>query len=473
MRTRSRIDYTDSVNKVNMVSQRYYPDPNTKYGGEILSSETFSNSIVVGNSTIKDEVNRRSLRDRHQRRSQLIRAARRLYTGEELVTALKGVRNSDLQVHTCEHTIQKITSKETNLVGTSPYFGGVAITSANFQGLSLLCKFLGGVGSSAINRWNSTTKSYTSSDFRTHDWFSLLDRWHEACNSFVPSSSLIGESMIENAIFIDAFKILLNPTRGVKLLVDLARKGLFTPKTPIGKLRSTLRTSADTFLGYNFGIKPAIDEVINIFTAHSRVQSRLNFLRQNAGQYVPVRVRHTLPSDIFNQGDPTGTSEVRILCESKETTGVISCQAQVRNDLSFSEDWKAYVQHFGLHKVIGLGWELVPFSFVIDWISNVGDYINRYTTPALGSPFYNIRGVTHSVKQEVVEVCKISKDTRVSNWVGQNLNLSKALEVGRMTSSTYKRYPRLPTTSGFVDFSNLGTFHSSASGALLIQKIIK
>jgi hypothetical protein len=279
--------------------------------------------------------------------------------------------------------------------------------------------------------------------------------------------------MVENAIFVDAFKTLLNPTRGVKLLVDLVRKGLITPKTTIGKLRSTARTSADTFLGYNFGIKPAIDELANIFTAHSRVQSRLNFLRQNAGQYVPVRVRHTLPSDVFNQGDPTGSSGVRILCESKEVTGVISCQAQVRNDLSFSEDWKAYVQHFGLHKIIGLGWELVPFSFVIDWISNVGDYINRYTTPALGSPFYNIRGVTHSTKTLLVETCKISKDYVVSDWVGKNLSLSAALEVGRSHTSNYQRYPRLPTTSGFVDFSNLGTFHYSASGALLIQKLIK
>jgi hypothetical protein len=279
--------------------------------------------------------------------------------------------------------------------------------------------------------------------------------------------------MVENAIFFDAFRTVINPTSGVKFLVDLARKSLIHPKTPIGKIRSTLKNSSNTFLGYNFGVKPAIDEVANIFSAHQKVQNRLNFLRQNAGSYVPVRVRHTLPSGVSNNSDPSGSSGVGIYCERKEVTGVISCQAQVRDDLSFSEDWKAYVQYFGLHKVLGLAWELVPFSFVVDWVTNAGSYINKYTTPALGSPFYNIRGVSHSTKESLVETLKISPTFFMSDWDGRTLAMSTPPEVASCETTTYHRYPRLPTTSGFVDFSNLGTFHFLASGALLIQKIIK
>jgi len=278
--------------------------------------------------------------------------------------------------------------------------------------------------------------------------------------------------MVENAIFIDAFKTLLNPTRGVKIILDMVRNSLIKPDTTIGKLRKLTRNSADTYLGYNFGVKPAIDEVVNIFTAHRRVQSRLNFLRQNAGSYIPVRVRHTLPSGISNDTDPSGNSGVGIYCDAKSVTGVISCQAQVRNDLSFSEDWKAYVQHFGLNKFFGLAWELVPFSFVIDWVTNAQEYVNKLT-PSLGSPFYNIRGVSHSVKEELDESLRISPTFYHSDWDGKQLNLASPLTVASCKTTTYKRYPRLPTTSGVVDFSTLGTFHFLASGSLLIQKLIK
>lgn len=312
------------------------------------------------------------------------------------------------------------------------------------------------VGSSAHNG--------NSAGFHTPDWFALLDRWHEACNSLMPSASLVGESMVEHAIFIDAFKALINPSRAVKAFLEFAlkfrHKKLFKSKMGV-----VTRTLADSYLGYNFGIRPAIEEIKNIFEAHQRVKKHLLFLRENRGGYVPVRVGSIIPSEFTNTYP--GTNSILKHLTAKETIARISALAKVRTDLDFAEDWKAYVQYFGLHKFIGLAWELIPFSFVLDWVTNAGDYISRYTTPHFASPYYNMRNLCHSLKQRTRWKYVVPAGYNFTEGRG---TVSSDTEVLSGETVSYSRSRGLPSTAGKVDFSLLGTFHGITGSALLFQK---
>jgi hypothetical protein len=373
-------------------------------------------------------------------------------------------------VHRCNHTVKRL-SFEDILHKARRQISGDRYTIYNYvhrNGDFLLRPNV--LGSDGVNsgRWNA--KNYQSDPYRTPDWFALLDQFNEATNSLIPSSTLLGESIYEHGIFIDAFKFMLNPSSALKSFLKVAKK-VYKPGQTLGNVRRIIKQASGTYLGYQFGVRPAVQEVRRALSAHEIVQGRLQWLQQNAGGYVPIRVRSKIDSPFSNEDLPgPGTSSTKVLCDEKSVTATISAWCKVREDLNYAGQWSAYTQYFGLQKVAGLAWELVPMSFVLDWFTNAQDYINRYLSPPVVNPFYNMRGLCHSLKQL----------TKESLWLGPNYlyqedsatltTPSTATRVCSLTTSSYVRTPTLPSSSGTVDFSNLGLFHYATLGVMLLQK---
>jgi hypothetical protein len=147
-------------------------------------------------------------------------------------------------------------------------------------------------------------------------------------------------------------------------------------------------------------------------------------------------------------------------------------QGRVRTDINDVSKWRAYAEYFGLNKVVGTAWELIPFSFVVDWFTNAQERINDLTRVRLGeSPFYNLVGVGSSIHDIVShEFCITPGYDEVNS-----LNLVAPTDpVVAFTSnvSSYSRIPGLPDTSGVVDVSTLGLFHGITGLELLLQKIL-
>lgn len=418
--------------------------------------------------TISDEINLKSTKQDRARLNLRLKIAEKLSDPVIRRSVKSDLYTHLLQVHKCSHTKREILDPNGSISFRTVRTSNISYTY-NYSVCNALCRYAGNLSTSStsalLNQLGTMGRNYTSDAYHEPDWFALLTSWHEACDSIMPNKSLLGESMVENGIFIDAFKAVTNPTRFlVNFLTDLKREFKGRKATRLGTVAKAARRASGGFLGYQFAVKPAIDEVVNILSAHQKVQRRLNFLRSNVGGYVPVRARMKIPSDFTN----TLVSSTRILCDAKETIGCISSLAKVREDLDYVQDWQAYVQYFGLHKFIGLAWELLPFSFVVDWVTNAGDYVTRYCTPKFGSPFYNIRNICYSRKEYLKE----------SLWIPDGLLHSETastlvggpIKVGSFTTTTYVRNPGLPKTSGSIDFSRLGLFHGLASGAMLIQR---
>jgi len=148
----------------------------------------------------------------------------------------------------------------------------------------------------------------------------------------------------------------------------------------------------------------------------------------------------------------------------------MSSWAQVREDLTYGESWKAYLQHFGANKVLGTAWELIPFSFVVDWFLPVQELINKTRLP-IGNPFVEMRSFSCSVKE--IEVLRLfcQPGLRLNALTNKMVSPSSYFPVADKTTSRYERYTNVPETSGVVDVSALGLFHSLASGALVFQRI--
>jgi len=344
-----------------------------------------------------------------------------------------------------------------------------------------VCSALNSLGfsGSLIDYFNDDYR-YSSADYIKTDWFALMDKFTEASDSFVLPKFLAGEDMAENDIFIDAFKLILNPSKAVsetiKFLTHPSNKKFrrITLKDFIRGVKSGTKGFAGLDLFYKFAIKPAISDIRDALDAHDFVNRRMQYLRQNSGSWVPVRVRsvHTASFDNepFPERSPGSPIGLWSTIENKRSIATISAWGRVRDDLEWNDAWSAYLQYFGIGHMIGLGWELIPFSFVIDWFTNAQERINHFTRLRTGGPFVGIRGLSASQKDETV--LKLTLLPGYSPAYGaEMLHPSGPMDLCQMTKSVYTRTNYIPETSGVVDTSSLGLFHFITSAELVAQRL--
>jgi hypothetical protein len=147
---------------------------------------------------------------------------------------------------------------------------------------------------------------------------------------------------------------------------------------------------------------------------------------------------------------------------------VISAWGRVRQDLDWNDTWSAYLQYFGVGKVIGLAWELIPGSFLLDWITDAQEKINDLTRLRTGGPFCGIRNICASLKQELRENLFLNPGYEPTIGV-QISQPSDPVHIATRDIVSYSRYREIPQTSGLVDISNLGLFHYTKLAELIFQ----
>lgn len=335
-------------------------------------------------------------------------------------------------------------------------------------------------GGPSFNSIAAFTPKYTVGNYRKIDWFALMDSFDQSCSEFVHSAFLGGEDIAENEIFVDAFKLLLNPSNAIKILISSV-KDFVRPKhlngLTLGQLAKSFRgiakKGADADLFYKFGVRPAISDIRDTISSHSKVRDRMMYLRQYSGSWIPVRVRQQI--DASGSNSPPGSLSPGVatqwfsLLDYRRSTGTISAWGRVRPDLDWNDTWTAYGQYFGIDHIVGLAWELIPFSFVVDWFTNAKERIDYYTRLRTGGPFSSIRGLSASLKQET-RLSLYMNPGYMSSVGYQITNPVNAHKVGTYSDVVYNRYDSIPSTSGVVDLSALGTFQWITGAELILQR---
>jgi len=336
-------------------------------------------------------------------------------------------------------------------------------------------------------------------DFGSPDWFALSAKFNEASDSLMSSSFFAGEAFAEGSIYLDAIRLVIQPRKTITHFIKnvfrdrLHKKNLGEISAHYGKLiRKPIRDRLiyseklinsknppivrgliGAHLSTEFGVRPAIADLISTLDAHCKVNDRLRYLDQHKGQYVPIRVRAVRKYDLpdADSYDPFA-SQIYTQMVSKETIGCISAMGRVREDLNEGNRYRAYAEYFGLNKIIGTAWELIPFSFVVDWFTNAQERINDLTRFRLGEgPFVGLSGLSASLKHQII--------TSAFKTPGWESSLARYLVTpgdpfvfASCRQTEYTRYLTIPDTSGVVDFSALGLFHAFTLGELLFQKIL-
>lgn len=130
-----------------------------------------------------------------------------------------------------------------------------------------------------------------------------------------------------------------------------------------------------------------------------------------------------------------------------------------------------YRNIWGLNRVLGAAWELLPFSFVIDWFINIGDAIDNIerSAPVLKA---DISSAGYSFAQNtniVSKVYYIEALTGTSHFIGSTV----------YTDETFVRYPVNPSdvlspdkVIGPLEFKSSTTgYQASIASSLLYQRL--
>lgn len=333
--------------------------------------------------------------------------------------------------------------------------------------------------------------------FNRPDWFSLVDSFNESVDQLMPSTFFTGEDLAESGIFKDAIQLVLNPRKNLlhffrnvidsglhhKTLGEISkvyrhsiygRKLLESRSVSRGleAIPASLKDAVGAHLLYKFGVAPAIQDIVSTLNVHQKVFKRMQYLVKNEGQYVPIRVRRVLPVAFDNSYPSSSGVGVTIRQSAQHTVACIFAQGRVRGGLNAASGFRAYAEYFGLNKVVGTAWELIPFTFVLDWFTNAQERINALTRIHLGEgTFYNLVGLGTSTFDLVEKEVIINPG--FDSVYGMSLVAPNSpIAAYKLASSIYNRQPGIPDTSGVVDISTLGSFQGVTSLELLIQKLI-
>jgi len=163
-----------------------------------------------------------------------------------------------------------------------------------------------------------------------------------------------------------------------------------------GKAGNVSKRFADEYLNYEFGVKPTISEIDSTVQAIRNTNRILEQLERDSGRLVrrrydfPVeRTNHLVSSDAVETSFPLlhtrqykGAGLRQIYRETVKRTwfsGAYTYYYAQGSDLwaRLRRAEQAGNRLFGLRLTPSLAWELAPWSWAADWVTNAGDVIKN------------------------------------------------------------------------------------------------
>lgn len=306
----------------------------------------------------------------------------------------------------------------------------------------------------------------TSSILAMLDWSAARDAVMDDAAGLMPSDTSIGVNIAE---FGQLKRMVPGITRSIKRILAYVRgnpnktvtryRYLFDKRTgkripwtglpETVKLRSlswSLRDLASLNLATSFGVLPLANDLGNWAGKLYQVQAHLNWYRLiSTGKSVWLHARTNSVETVSDRrsrryyspqmmGYPTVDSEF-----FQNAQGILHMKVNITAKSQMALYNAILAQVLGLNVPIQLAWDLVPFSFVVDWFLPVGKLINRIEPKrALGSlaKSVSVEDVWYSYKVDTGFRAQYSGLERYSSDYETQL-----LDGGRInvSASTYSR----------------------------------
>jgi hypothetical protein len=213
-------------------------------------------------------------------------------------------------------------------------------------------------------------------------------------------------------------------------------------------IKKSIRGKAsNATLWYMFGIKPLVEDIEGIAELIRTLPAKIAAIRKRASR---LQTRHyacpsgqqiALPADpasfavIENSGTfrEVGIKALYRWINEPEYHATLKFRYDVSSLSDLELSIQAWAQAMGIDKPLSVVWNAIPFSFVVDWFVDVGDWIDSLQAePVL--PIV-IESFSHSLKYSY------RADALLSYWQGLYIGT-----IGHGTTSYYERKKDIPST---------------------------
>lgn len=135
----------------------------------------------------------------------------------------------------------------------------------------------------------------------------------------------------------------------------------------------------DQYLNFRYGLRPTYYDLRDIheFLTYKRDKTDR---RTSRGEH---ETSYIYNSDTF-WNTPQESFQTWItrpqarMCFSRETGYKVKSRAGVLSSVMYEDDISRLLSELGVDRPLSAGWELIPFSFMLDWFINVGDTIRAW-----------------------------------------------------------------------------------------------
>jgi hypothetical protein len=294
-------------------------------------------------------------------------------------------------------------------------------------------------------------------------------------------------SVVNSALELKDFKSLKGTIRNISKLPQ----GLFRRGRALKNIANILRVAADVYLQKKFNIDPLISDVHGIYRAVANTERRINGLISRAGK---LQVSHYKKSlDASNSTTETagpvacgefvhegGQAAVPSYASATHTRFVANDASSFHAQLQYNYHYSAYqLEHarvlalldaFGVNLNPAIVWNAIPWSFVVDWLVDVGRWLG---TQRIGNmdPKINIMQYLWSVRRSrrIYVTSKVTSRVYYPGTGLADMHPPTSITHPVVTETAYRRFGGLPSASSITS-SGLSSTEFTLGAALVISR---
>jgi hypothetical protein len=218
-------------------------------------------------------------------------------------------------------------------------------------------------------------------------------------------TGLLAKAVLPHLTWKDLEKSIVNP-EDLNLLTSLAEigelKGLIPGLLDSLKLlgKGSHKGLSGLHLGNIFGVSPILDDLKGVYNTAQNLDNHLKNLYDRSGKWTSFGVKRSGTinfTQVFNQGG---------LVIEKKVHGTFKSYITGEYTYELPFNWynagASFLDAYGLRLDASDVWALVPLSFAVDWLVNIGGILDRLDMTAITQTF-NVLDVYKSRKVECVE----------------------------------------------------------------------